>query len=238
MEKKFKILDWDTAFYGVCVAEIEKNILNGHQGVNNLEIIHENNIDLAYYSSNMPLSREFDNNNYYHITLVVRRIPLIKKAQILYKIHEKIEFYKEEYPELELIELAQLAGREGRFSKDPRITKNKCDELFKHWIINSVNGKMADEILVYRESSKIVGFATIKIDNGIGYTPLLAVHPDYEGKGISFALMRAIETRLIVNNCEKVMGGTQDMNIKALKVYERYGLIPQEPEYVYHLWKK
>ena len=66
--------------------------------------------------------------------------------------------------------------------------------------------------MVYKENSKIVGFATIDIKNGKGRTPLFAVKREYEGKGISFALMRAMESVLKREGCPVVVGGTQKLN--------------------------
>jgi dTDP-4-amino-4,6-dideoxy-D-galactose acyltransferase len=237
MQNQYYLLEWDSNFYGMNVARLVDNSLN-HRGVHLLKVLYNNDVDLAYYSSHQELTQDLMDNSLYQIISVVKRIPLIKTASGVYDIHQNISTYEKDYPEPELIKLAQLAGRQGRFSKDPNISKEKCDELFLHWIVNSVNKKMADEIIVYRLDEKIVGFATIKIEKGVGYTPLLAVNPKYEGKGISFALMRAIETRLVGYKCEKVIGGTQDLNLKALKVYERYGLLPQPAEFVYHLWKR
>jgi len=174
----------------------------------------------------------------YKIKFIIKRIPLEKINLIHTPFHQNIELYKEDYVDEALIRLAQRAGRQGRFGNDTNISDTLCDEIFKNWMINSVNKKMASHILVYKVANKIVGFATIDIRGGKGYTPLFAVDQKFEGKGISFALMRAVETILKEEGCPIAVGGTQELNQKALRVYQRYGLIPQEPEYVYHLWKK
>jgi dTDP-4-amino-4,6-dideoxy-D-galactose acyltransferase len=237
MEKPYKILEWDTDFFNFNVAEIKKNILsdtNSREEI--LKSMKSDNIKLAYYSSEEELELNFSPD--YDLNLIIHRVPLIRKIINEFPIHEKISFYEEEYPDDSLIELAQLAGRQGRFGLDPRISEEVCDEIFKNWIINSVNKKLATHTLVYKENSEIVGFATIDIKNGKGRTPLFAVKREFEGKGISFALMRAMESVLKREGCPIVVGGTQKTNEKALKVYKRYGLIPQKPEFIYHFWSK
>jgi ribosomal protein S18 acetylase RimI-like enzyme len=97
---------------------------------------------------------------------------------------------------------------------------------------------LATDVLVYRVNGKIIGFITIKVDGKKGSAPLLAVNIDYEGIGVSFALMRAAETVLVKHGCTSVLGGTQDLNQKTLKITERYGFKFQKIEYVYHLWNK
>jgi hypothetical protein len=237
MKKDFKILEWDSNFFDFPIAKIEDNILTNNNYLKILDELFTENIQLAYYSSKIPFVEQID-NLLYDIFPIIKRIPIIKHLNNASKINNKISLYTEEYPEEDLIKLAQLAGKQGRFGKDHNIPKSKCDELFKIWIINSVNKKIADEVYVYREGNKIVGFSTMKIVDGIGYAPLFAVDRNYEGKGISFALMSAMENIFIDKKCSIVLSDTQEMNKKALKIYERYGFKFNPPEFVYHLWKK
>ena len=236
MIEPYKILDWDTNFFKFKVAEIRKNSLSEiSKGEKILQSLSDNNVKLAYYTSEEELPALCSD---YSLDLIIHRVPLEREILKEFPIHNNISFYDKNYPEQSLIELAQLAGHQGRFGLDPKISVAECDGIFKNWIINSVNKTMAKYTLVYREQSEIVGFATIDIQKGKGYTPLFAVKRKFEGKGISFALMRAIETVLRKEGCKIVVGGTQKLNEKALKVYKRYGLVPQRPEFIYHLWNK
>lgn len=237
MSKNFKILDWDSNFFDFPVAKIENNVLTDNNYLKLLDELFEENIQLAYCSSKFPFVDQID-NLLYDIFPIITNIPIVKQLNKASKINSKISLYTEEYPDEDLIRLAQLAGKQGRFGKDPNMSESKCDELFKLWIINSVNKKFADEVYVYREDDKIVGFSTIKIVDGIGYAPLLAVDRNYEGKGISFALMNAVASVLFDKNCLKLLSDTQQTNKKALKIFERFGFEFNPPEYVYHLWKK
>lgn len=237
MKECYEILEWDSDYFGFKVAKINKGILS-KELEDCFGQLKENNVKLAYYFSNLPLTSSVIENKFYEVSLVHKRIPLIKTLSKSTVIHEKISLYNKSYPEDELIELAQLAGSYSRFGVDVHIPKDQFNKLFEIWIINSVKKEMASDVLVYREKDKIIGFATIKMEDGIAHTPLFAVARPFEGKGVSFALMRAIETILLERGCTKVLGGTQEINIKALKVYERYGLVVQKPEYVYHFWRR
>lgn len=237
MSEYYKDLNWDTQFFKFKVVEIMKDVLSNFDIEVVLSDLVKNQIKLGYYTSSFPLKKDLK-NNFYDINFIMKRIPLEKKMLINPPLHENIELYSEDNVDEELIKLAQLAGRQGRFGNDSNISNTLCDEIFKNWMINSVNKKMASHILVYKISNKIIGFATINIRDGKGYTPLFAVDRKFEGKGVSFALMRAVETILVEEGCPIAVGGTQELNQKALRVYERYGLIPQEPQYIYHLWKK
>ncbi len=238
MIEGYKILEWDSDFFGYKVAKISKNFINEKNYVGFLQTLKDSGVKFAQYTSEVELSTELSLNPFYLIKLVVSRVPIIKKMENIYSFHENIELYNKDYPEKELIELAQLAGSQGRFGNDENIPAEKYYELFKNWIINSVNKTLATDVLVYRIDGKIIGFITIKVDGEKGSAPLLAVNRDYEGIGISFALMRAAETQLVKHGCTSVMSGTQDLNQKALKVFQRYGFKFQKTEYIYHLWSK
>lgn len=238
MTEGYKILEWDTDFFEFKVAKVYKNFITEINYASFMLVLKEKGVEFAQYTSETELTSKITNNPYYFVKLVVSRVPIVKKMEHIYNFHKNIELYDKDYPEKELIELAQLAGSLGRFGNDENIPAEKYYELFKNWIINSVNKKLATDVLVYRVNGKIIGFITIKVDGKKGSSPLLAVNRDYEGIGVSFALMRAAETVLVKHGCTSVMSGTQDLNQKALKVFERYGFKFQKIEYVYHLWKK
>lgn len=236
MDKGFQIQEWDTNFFGFRVIKIKEDFLNENP-VKKLKDLYHKNVKLAYYSSG---NSDFERlkNNFYDVTLVYTRIPIIKEVKTLTKVHPNISSYECSSPSKEIISLARLAGKEGRFGRDSRISDEIYNEIFKQWITNSTNRTIADDVLVYKVEGKVVGFGTIKIDGENGYAPLFAVNRKFEGKGVSFALMRAIENSLIENNCKYLVSGTQKINSKALTSFKRFGFEFQAHENVYHLWKK
>jgi len=238
MSKNYKIVSWDTTFFGFKVARLEANIIERQTGSDQLKFMYTDDIQLAYYVGKSPIDDNILSNDFFDIHLVITRVPIVKDLSAIDYNHDKIYSYSESYPDDELIKLSQLAGAQGRFGKDPNISKDDCNDIFKNWIINSVNRKMASDVLVYKEDGKIVGFSTLQIENGVGYAPLFAVAREYEGKGISFALMKAAESVMFAKGVTKVLSGTQNLNKKALAIYKRYGFEIQEPEYVYHFWRK
>lgn len=237
MEGNIEILQWDTEFFGFKVAKITGNL--AERKSNELfEAFINLDVKLAFHYSNQPIAQDYFNNDLYDAKLVIKRIPIRKRLKNTVPIHKNVESYEKEYPEPELIALAQLAGSQGRFGNDPNIPRHKCNALFEIWIKNSVKKVMADEVLVFRRENKVLGFATLKIEGNIAYAPLFAVQREFEGKGVSFALMYAVEAVAERMGAEVLMSGTQEKNLKALKVYERFGMVPEKPEYVYHFWKK
>jgi len=235
MKEKFRILDWDSSFFEFKVGQVDNDQSLTPDFLKHLD---NNQLQLCYYLSNKKLSKDSLVNDYYKIERILTRIPIVKRIGNWTEIHEKITSYRARTPTAELYDLARLSGSLGRFAQDPNIPEYKYHDLFNNWIENSVKRKIADEVLVYKEKGKIIGFVTLKWDGENGYGPLLAVNREFEGKGVAFALMRAIETKLLENNCKYFISGTQKDNRKALTIFKRFGFELQSAEYVYHLWRK
>ena len=235
MTNKFEFLKWDSDFLNLQVGKLSGSV-SLENSENQLKILFNDNIDLIYYYTDSPINCSFS-SNYFDYLLVDTKIP-VKKYVESKPINPKITSCFGGVSTEELINLSQLAGAHTRFNLDPKISEEKFKELFKIWIEKSLDGSLATEVLVYKENDKIVGFVTAKLDDKIGYAPLLAVDRKYEGLGISFALMNAIQSYMYDNNCEILVSSTQSSNKKALKIYERWGCIFEDPVYVYHLWRK
>lgn len=239
MRQEIKILKWDSEFFHFPVAEIPKGSISSKKEWEKVRTeLREFNVKLAYYRTDNAI--ESFPEGEYDFQFILKKLPLVKKVDKNAVLHPKVSLYKKDYPERNLIELAQLAGRMGRFGKDKAITIEQCDEIFKSLIINSIKKIAASHVLVYKEKDEIVGFCNIQIkkEKNEAYVPLIAVKKQYEGTGASFALMNGVEKILFDEGIKTVIGGTQDFNIQAVKSFERYGLTVEEPEYVYHLWRK
>ncbi|PRX43521.1 GNAT family N-acetyltransferase [Salegentibacter salegens] len=218
MSENFKIQEWDTNFFGFKVAKTEMDYLWSNS-ITKLEGLFNEDIELVIFNSTKPDFEKLS-NKYYDIVKVYNRIPIIKEVKTLTKNHPNISSYRDELPSPELIKLAKLAAKEGRFGRDSQISVGIYNKIFEEWITNSIKGIIADDVLVYKHDEKVVGFGTIKIEGENGYAPLFAVNRNFEGKGVSFALMRAVENKLIEQGCKYLVSGTQEINRKALSSLE------------------
>ncbi len=228
----FEILNRDSDFFECKVARILDNSLILDEGKieGELKKMFHEEVTLAYYYSEKPIPDNFT-SKYYDLKLVDEKITLTKPLNSSAYIHPNISLYRELFPSKDLIALAQLAGQYTRFNLDSNISKEKYNELFENWIIESVQGKMASHVLVYKIDNKIVGFATIRKGLGHPHISLLAVDPEFEGKGISFALLLAVEKILLDEGYKFFSGSAHIKNVKALAVYYRHGPEDQKIEY-------
>lgn len=234
MQKDFEILDWDSQFFGCKIARISSNISQKDYQQAILELYGEA-VDLAYFNSPFELKE----TAYYSVLKIDEMVELSKELKLKKKFHSKVKFFDQAKATPEMKEQVKRIAQQSRFYFDDNIEKSKVYELYDIWLDKSVNKKTADAVLVYEDSAEVKGFATIKRNNnGTGIIPLMGVDANSEGKGISFMLMEAIETYLLENNCSVLKSTTQAKNLKALKVYERFGIQCKKGYSINHLWKK
>lgn len=151
-------------------------------------------------------------------------------------VTDSVEVYKGELNN-NLLSLALDAGFDSRFKKDPRFTA-WFEPLYKLWITNSLNGSMADAVLVYESENSLVGMVTCKIKNGTGSIGLIATDSHIRGKGVGSSLIQATDAFYISKGVKYSTVVTQATNIQACRFYEKNGFTLIKKEFVYHWWFK
>jgi dTDP-4-amino-4,6-dideoxy-D-galactose acyltransferase len=137
----------------------------------------------------------------------------------------------------DLLSLALDAGYDSRFKKDVRFNAY-FEPLYKLWITNSLNGIMADKVLVYGNGTRLEGMVTCKIKNGTGSIGLIATRADVRGKGVGTILIQATDAFYQSKEIKYSTVVTQATNIQACRFYEKNGFTVIKKEFVYHWWFK
>ena len=137
----------------------------------------------------------------------------------------------------DLLNLSYQSGEYSRFRKDPKIPNNKFLELYKLWILNSVNRSFSDEVFTYKIYGVDVGMITLNKDKEICKIGLLAVNNKHRGNKIGQKLMIAAEKWALDNNCNQMLVETQENNTIAIEFYKKMNYNTVQKEYIYHLWK-
>lgn len=233
-----EILNWDSNFFNIKICAIKGTISDANELTEVLQELKKLNIKLSYYSSVIPLNELQHFSELYDIYLVDKKITYLKKINKNIPYVKSVTEYKRDYPEDALIALAIQSGIYSRFNVDKKIGRIKYEELYKEWIINSVNKKLAKEVLVYEENGIIAGFITLGEKKSIADIGIIAVDSDYRGRGIGQSLMTSAENWFANNSFNQIQVVTQGNNLPACKLYERCGYTIDKIEYFYHLWKK
>jgi dTDP-4-amino-4,6-dideoxy-D-galactose acyltransferase len=240
MNNIYEILEWDSNFFGFTVCRINEPNLSNDELAEILKLLSSLQIDLVYYSKEKELTSLNSISAYYEIKLVDKKTTFAKKlnSTSVFKQNSAISEYKGNYPEKKLLELAIESGVYSRFNVDEKIGKEKYQELYSLWIINSVSKLLAKEVLVFRTANEISGFVTLGEKNERADIGIIAVDSFYRGKGIGKSLMFSAEKWFIDENYNSIQVVTQGENIPACRLYESCGYNIENVEYFYHIWKK
>ena len=132
--------------------------------------------------------------------------------------------------------LALEAGASSRYKVDPNFVSGEFEYLYTEWIRKSLNGEMADEVLVYVESGREVGFITLRNSNKRASIGLIAVDLTHRGKGIGANLVKAGFVWASARGFSEADVVTQMANSRACNFYQKCGFKEKSVVNVYHFW--
>jgi len=132
--------------------------------------------------------------------------------------------------------LARESGRFSRFRTDARIAPGVFESIYDAWIRRSVHHEIADNVLVAKIRTRILGLVTVKASADRGEIGLLSVDATARGRGIGRALVAAAHASMVGRGCSHAVVATQRANRQACALYESTGYAVQRIERVYHLW--
>lgn len=233
----YQKLKWDSELFGYGIAKITSNNLTGDNLNKILKNLAGENIRLVYWSID-PKDRTSNNtalaNNG---TLVDTKITYIKN--ITETLFEKPEFIYSviNHPiPTKIISLALQSGLYSRFKNDSHFKNNEFEKLYKAWIENSLNGKIAKDVLVYKEFDDELGLITIGVKNNRCNIGLLAVDEKMRGKSIGTLLINAAFEKCKKLGYNDIQVVTQKTNVGACTFYEKMGFEKEKEENIYHFW--
>ena len=234
MRPSFKMVDWDSNFFEMNVAQIVVNLSKENQEEIIQELLSED-VNLAYYYSAEPIS--IFQQQSYSVDLVDIKVTFVKDLNKFSpsKIEDVRPFRKEDLSE-DMVDLAIASGIYSRFRKDKKIPIAKFEELYRMWLLNSINKQIAEEVFISVKNDSVSGFITVGAKQKVGNIGLIAVKEEFKGKGIGKSLMASAE-KFVVEKFDKIEVVTQQENVPACKLYEACGYKLESKEYVYHLWK-
>lgn len=130
--------------------------------------------------------------------------------------------------------LALQSGAFSRYYTDKRMPLNVFLSLYRAWIENSLNGKIATDVLVYKYNNKVVGLLTYKQQGNIVTIGLVDIDYSIVGRGFGTKLMQFFLAKLPKGT--KVDVATQHNNKQACAFYEKNGFQQIYKSNVYHIW--
>jgi dTDP-4-amino-4,6-dideoxy-D-galactose acyltransferase len=231
-------LDWDSDFFNFSVGRIE-GLIEKEQDIRNIEfLIEENNTELSYYSTSNELPSYVFESKKFDIVLVDKKTTYTKSINSDLVIHNSISSIEQNTSKDKLINLSIQSGIYSRFNIDKRIGKEKFEKMYALWMINSINRKIAKEVLVFTENNNLAGFVSLGEKNNRADIGIIAVDHDFRGKGIGKILMSSAEKWFSNLGYNSIQVVTQGDNTPACRLYESCGYKVDTVEFFYHIWKK
>jgi len=239
----YKLLELDTELFGFKVAKILLPQLSLVELQTILNELHKQNIRLVYWPSDSTDEKSqqaakklggFLGSE--HITYLLD----LKTLDPYPLVAPEVEVYERRLKpaptDIELEQLAVLAGTYSHFNTDPNFSKELFLKLYHVWIENSVNGSVASRILVIRNNNKIVGMITLGTKNNRGDIGLLAVNANFRGKNFGAKLVSAAQAYFIELGFFQAQVVTQKANVPACRLYEKCNFHQEKIENFYHFW--
>jgi Acetyltransferases len=221
-------LQWDSDFWGIEIFQIDDatdfdidRLLNNPPFIQALPNVSDLNF-IHFLESNGFLFKESK------VTLYKNQInKLTDRINSFQQLSSKeIESYQQKF--------YVLFGKNSRYNIFP---KNKVNKFYYTWVLNSIDGKMDDKCIGYYVDQHLAGFVTYRTRNKEISIGLLAVMPEFQGKGVSQLLLGYIDRVAIENDVSSVNISTQGTNISALNAYIKNGFKIKRIDHWYYYTK-
>ena len=220
-------LDWDSNFFELQIAECfidNQSVINVEKTYDLIYVFCNSDKDI-----NLPgYSESYTENKIVYIKDLVKN--QLDSENIL-------SFSSKNFSREQLYELSFESGKYSRFNKDKKFSIQQFENLYKRWIDNSLDFGFSDDILVYVEEKKIIGFISYKIKKNEATIGLVAVLPNHQGKGIGKKLLQVVENELIKNDIKILNIPTQKENFEACSFYEKQGYKVKQSIIIKHFWR-
>lgn len=235
----FSFLEWDSNFFQRKIGKLELNSVEEiHILPEFMNIKKKEGYELVYVfisEASFELPNEFLNK--YNAKLVDTKCIYEKKvSRQLYNNDKAILIWKLGMSFEVLYDLAVQSGEYSRFRLDDNIGEYNFIKLYHTWVDNSLNKKIADDILIYQEDNRILGFVTLRYSLNKATIGLIAVDKTARHRHIGTSLFEYTEYYLTEKNINSLDVATQKANSIACAFYEKHKLALIKKTHIYHFW--
>lgn len=230
---RIEFLPWDTEFWGVRAARLHANSVDDLAGADS--VIAEDKIrwvSLLAPSTDVALINAAVRLGY---SIVDVRITLFKYlGDCAASSHADLAALDDTD---QMAAIAATAFPLSRFSVDPHLDDRRCELFYDTWVRNSMNGQMADAVVVSRNDRQVDGFVTMRLrPDRTASLPLVAIRSDRRGRGVGNRLVTGALSWLAAQGAMNVDVVTQLSNLSAVRLYESVGFQAVDAGHWLHRW--
>ncbi|MEO8397980.1 MAG: GNAT family N-acetyltransferase [Chloroflexota bacterium] len=226
-------LPWDSDFFGRRIARVTVNQLNDQQADEVLAWCAAEQIECLYFLAEANDAETVRTAEKYGFAFVDIRYTVERRAAFP-EMPAGIRLSRpEDIPTLKAI--ARTKHRDSRFYYDGHFTQEECDRLYETWVERSAEG-FSDAVIVAEREQQPVGYMTCHVQGEVGHLDLLGVDDQWLGQGIGKDLVIGSVAWLGTRGVAYVELATQGRNIRAQRIFQRFGFISQGIQLWYHRW--
>ena len=252
-------LDWDTKHFGIQMAKIEYLIAKGEYSdcfelksalLSNLltkcserGIIH---LTARVHTEDISSIHALESSGFRIMdTRIMYSLDLRRKRMVHEPVSSKTSCCVRQFKQNDVDKLANIAlesfkgGRVAtdRFHADPSLSREKSDQLYVKWVVNSCQG-LADAVFVSEIDGIPVGYITCKVYNlqsqklGVRFGSMIisAVSLSARQKGVYNTMFDA-GLRWLADRVDIVEVGTQIGNYLVQRVWTKFGFVPNRSQH-------
>lgn len=225
-------LDWDSGFFGLRIGSVSINSEEECLALAEQKALVQNDFDLVYVLACHSLN-------------VILPDARLVDEKVVYKLSDT--FYSESNHNVilwdsdmgvtdDLLHLALVSGKYSRFHTDDGFPVGSYERLYFRWIEQSVNRVLATKVFCYFEDGVPRGLITLDEKDNYGSIGLVAIHEDFQSRGIGTAMMKHVIGQMHVAHIQKLYVTTQAANTPACRLYEKCGFQVESVTDIWHWW--
>jgi len=230
---------WDSAFFGASIAQITERRATAEELTEAVRQAREEKVDCLYFladAGDPDTVRAAEANRFALVDVRLTLDCAIDRAGADVPPGDGMIRRARPADLPQLMELARISHRDTRFHADTRFDPARSGELYARWIERSVGGELADAVWVVDSDEAPRGYITASRGKAATSIGLIAVEPDYRGRGYGDRLVRTMLHWSASQGVDRVSVVTQGRSAPAVRFYERAGFTATTVEFWYHRW--
>lgn len=239
-----ELLPWDSEFFGFKVGrtELPAALKVGAEKVK--EQMREMDIRLLYVFHNPKEVVDPTHKKSFLTSAAAKRVDQkvtygkrLANQSNLYSPSNSIIPWATSQPTQQLYSLALQSGEYSRFKLDKGFSPDAFERLYRLWMDNSLNGTMADKVLIAPDANgEALGMVTVSWKGPKASIGLIAVDEKARGMKLGKQLMLSAEGYAREAGKKTIIVPTQLDNQAACRFYEHLGYEVVEVVEIWHVW--
>ena len=234
----FETRPWDSAFFGARIAQITARRTTAEALALAVDRARHEAIDCLYFladADDVTTVRAAEASGFalvdvrHTLDCAIDRGSTDSPADAMIRLARPVDLPQ-------LMDVARVSHRATRFHADKRFDPGRSDELYARWIERSIAGELADAVWVVDIDEAPRGYITASRGLTAASIGLIAVAPEYRGRGYGDRLLRTMLQWSAHEGLGRVTVVTQGRSAPSVRFYERAGFTSSTVEFWYHLW--